>query len=107
MNNTIYHKITNISQNGITLESQGKKIHICFDDCARTFATQHGTKFNKCVATRDIMTLSFTFYTQPKTKVVFKRCFWKNFIKGNSAVNKFLELQKKIVEAGYSSYDLS
>lgn len=59
------------------------------------------------MATRDITTLSFTFYTQPKTNLVFKRSFLKDLIAGKSAVSKFFDLQKAIVEVGYTSYDLS
>ena len=51
--------------------------------------------------------LSFTFYTHPKTDVIFKRGFFKNLFAGRSAESEFLKLQKIIVEAGYTSFDLS
>jgi hypothetical protein len=106
MNNVICHKVIDVTKEGITLESDGEKIYIDFDDCVKNFSLEKG-KVCKCVATRDISTLSFTFYTQPKTVVVFKRRFFKDLIAGKSATRSFLDLQKAIVEAGYTSYDLS
>ena len=106
MNNVICHKVIDVTKEGITLESDGEKIYIDFDDCVKNFSLEKG-KVCKCVATRDITTLSFTFYSQPKTNVVFKRNFFKELMAGKSAASKFLDLQKAIVEAGYTSYDLS
>lgn len=106
MNNVICHKVIDVTKEGITLESAGEKIYIDFDDCVKNFSLEKG-KVCKCVATRDITTLSFVFYTQPKINVVFKRSFFKDLIAGKSATSKFLDLQKAIVKAGYTSYDLS
>lgn len=106
MNNIICHKF-DATKNGITFESAGKKIHINFDDCAKNFCSENGKEFGKCVATRDIVTLSFAFYTCPKTIVIFKNCLFKDFVIRKSANRKFLEVQNAIVEAGYTSYDLS
>ena len=106
MNNIICHNVIDVTKEGITLESAGEKIYIDFDDCVKNFSLEKG-KVSKCVATRDITTLSFTFYTQPKTNVVFKRNFLKDLIEGKSPVSKFLDMQKAIVEVGYTSYDLS
>ena len=57
MNNIICHKVIAVTKKGAELESDGKKIYIDFDCCAKT--------------------------------------------------RKFLDMQKAIVEAGYTSYDLS
>lgn len=101
------YNIIDVSEKGIVLGHPKNNINIFFDDCAKNYAKEKGVKSSKCVATRNIATLSFTFYTQPKTKVVFKKCFIKNLISGKSAVRKFFDLQKAIVGAGYTSYDLS
>lgn len=106
MNNVICHKVIDVTKKGITLDSAGKKIYIDFDECAKNFSIEKG-KVCKCVATRDITKLSFIFYTYPKTTIIFKRKFLKDLIAGKSAVSKFLNMQKAIVEAGYTSYDLS
>lgn len=107
MNNIICHNVIDVTKEGITLKSAGEKIYIDFDDCVKNFSLEKGNEFCKCVATRDITTLSFVFYTQPKTNVVFKRSFFKDLIAGKSAASKFLDMQKAIVEVGYTTYDLS
>ena len=106
MNNIICHKVIDVTKKGITLQSAGEKIYIDFDDCVKNFSLEKGNVC-KCVATRDITKLSFTFYTYPKTNIFFKRSFLKDLIAGKSATSKFLDMQKAIVEAGYTSYDLS
>ena len=106
MNNIICHKVIDVTKKGITLQSAGEKIYIDFDDCVKNFSLEKGNVC-KCVATRDITKLSFTFYTYPKTNIIFERSFLKNLIAGKSATSKFLDMQKAIVEAGYTSYDLS
>lgn len=107
MNNILCHNVIDVTKEGITLESARKKIFISFDECVKNFSLEKGKAFGKCVATRDITTLSFTFYTQPKTNVVFRRNFFKDLIAKKSAVSKFLDMQKSIIEVGYTSYDLS
>lgn len=107
MNNIICHNVIDVKKEGITIESAGAKIYIDFDECVKNFSLENGSEFCNCVATRDITKLSFTFYTQPKTHVVFRKSFLKDLIAGKSAVSKFLYMQRAIVEVGYTSYDLS
>ena len=107
MNSIICYNLIDVTKEGITLESAKERVYISFDDCVKNFSLEKGNEFCKCVATRDITTLSFTFYTQPKTNVIFKRNFFKDLIAGKSAVSKFLDMQKAIVKVGYKSYDLS
>ena len=106
LNNIICHKVIAVTKKGAELESDGKKIYIDFDCCAKNFSLEKG-KVCKCVATRDAAKLAFTFYTCPQTTLIFKRSFLKDLIAGKSATRKFLDMQKAIVEAGYTSYDLS
>lgn len=107
MNNIICHKVIDVTNEGITLESFGERIYIDFGDCVKNFSVEKGNELGKCVATRDITTLSFTFYTRPKTTVFFKRRFFSDLIEGSNVVKKFLDMQKAIIEVGYTSYDLS
>lgn len=107
MNNIICHNVINVTKDGVTLLSTKDKIYINFDDCVKNFSLEHGKEIRKCVATRDITTLSFTFYTQPKLNVIFKKNFFKDLIAKKSALSKFLNMQKAIVEVGYTSYDIS
>ena len=106
MKNIICHKVIDVTKKGITLQSASEKICIDFDDCAKNFSLEKGNVC-KCVAVRDITKLSFTFYTSPRTNIIFKKSFFKDLIAGKSAMSKFLDMQKAIVEAGYTSYDLS
>ena len=106
MNNIICRKILEITKNGITIETAGENLYIDFNECAKNFSSERGS-VGMCVATRDITTLSFTFYTQPKTTVSFKKSFFEKLTIGKSATNKFYDMQKVIVNAGYTSYDLS
>ena len=107
MYKVICNNIVDVLEKGIVLASANGKLHINFDECAKNFLSEKGGVLPKCVGTRDITTLSFIFYTCPKINVIFKRCFFKDHIAGKSAVNKFLALQKAIIQAGYTSYDLS
>lgn len=96
-----------VFKDGVILEYKKNNIYIKFDDCAKNFAAENGIESCKCVATRDITTLTFTFYTQPKTKIIFKKFSWKNLITGRTAVGRFFDLEKRISQVGYTSYDLS
>lgn len=107
MKNMICHNVISVTRDGITLESAGAKIFVNFDDCVKNYSLETGKKFSKCVATRDISTLTFTFYTHPKINLVFKRNFFKDIFVKKSAVRKFFDIQKSIVEVGYTSLDLS
>lgn len=106
MNNVIFHKLIDVTKEGITLESNVEKIYIDFNDCVKNYSLEKGKKCN-CVADRDITTLSFTFYTNPKTNVIFQRTFLKKLGARKTAISEFLDMQKAIAEAGYTSYDLS
>lgn len=107
MSSIICSEIVNINGFGITAKSGKEDVEICFDECAKKYANENSLEKSRCVATRDISKLTFTFYTNPKTQVVFKKHFLKNLFSGRSAVSKFFELQKAINKYGYTSYDLS
>ena len=104
MKRTIYYEVVNVDNEGITLKHPSGNLYIRFDECARNYAAEKSLETSRCVATRDVTKLSFTFYTSPKTQVAFKKHFFRDLISGKSAVNKFL---KAISKFGYTSYDLS
>ena len=106
MNNIFYPKAFEVTKDGLTLRLGKKETYISFEECAKNFSSEKNISCN-CVATRDITTLSFTFYTNPKTEVVFHRNLLKRLFLCNCAQRKFLDLQKAIIDAGYTSYDLS
>lgn len=107
MSDIVCYNVVTIDSKGITLKHQKNNIYICFEECAQNYAAEKALITSKCVAVRDITTLSFVFYTHPKIKLVFKKHLLGNFIPNKSAVNKFLYLQKAIEKFGYNSYDLS
>ena len=96
-----------VDGDGVWLIYQKDKMFIDFEECARNYAIENNLSQSRCVATRDVMKHKFIFFTMPKTIVIFKNSFWKDVLLGKSAINKFHKLQKEIICAGYSSYDLS
>lgn len=107
MNDIICYEIINFNKMGLTVKNKNAEIFISFDECAKNFANENSIKKSKCVAVRDISALTFTFYTKPKIKIVFKKHFLKNLLSGKSAVSRFCDLQKNIIQSGFTSYDLS
>lgn len=107
MQNDIYHQIIDVTEEGILLKNRKRTIFIGFATCAKNFSIEECKVSSKCVATRDISTLSFTFYSDPKTVVIFKKRSFINLIMGKSPVEEFINLENAIINAGYTSYDLS
>lgn len=107
MNEIICSEIIDINSSGFILKHKKTSVFISFDECSRNYANEKSVEMSKCVATRDITKLTFTFYTNPKTEIVFKKNFLKDLFSGKSAVGKFLDLEKIINKYGYTSYDLS
>ena len=107
MEEKIYYEIVQFDRSGVTLKNKKENIYIPFAECAKNFANENSLKTSKCVATRDITKNMFTFYTIPKTKLVFQKRFLKDIFTGKSSVKRFSELQKTIKKCGYTSYDLS
>ncbi len=107
MNEIFYIELVDVNQSGLTIKSESTDIYISFEECSKNYANENSLESSKCIATRDITKLTFTFYTNEKIRVVFKKNFFRDFFSRKSAVNKFLELQKTINNCGYVSYDLS
>ena len=72
MSDIICFEIANINRSGITVKSGKTDIKICFDECVKNYANEKSLKTSRCVAARDITKLTFTFYTHPNIRVVFK-----------------------------------
>lgn len=107
MNDIVCFEMMEMNHAGLTLKHKSANVFINFAQCAENFANEKALEINNCVATRDITKLTFTFYTNPKIKMVFKKNFLKALFSGKSAVRKFLDLQKAMNSFGYTSYDLS
>lgn len=107
MNSIISYKAVDVNSDGMVVRYKDSEVFICFAECAKNFAIEESLETNKCVATRDITKLTFTFYTDPKTEIVFKRSIFKTLLFGKSAYRNFRDLQKKINRCGFTTYDLS
>ena len=103
----VCYEIMKIEATGLTLKYKGAPLFVCFEDCAKNYACENGLEKSRCIAVRDITKLTFMFFTEPKTYLVFKKSFWKALMTGKSAAQRFMELQKKILQYRYTSFDLS
>lgn len=103
-------RIIRITNKGIEYEDRGKQIKfIDFEECNTNWKDYHRDKENitekyisetVCVGERNW--LQFSFYTNPKTEIKFKRSFW--CINPKKA---YFDLYHKIIEMGWSTYDMS
>ena len=101
-----YDDIVEINSTGIYCKNDRYESMILFENCSRCFAMENSLNHSRCVATRDILKGVFTFFTTPKTKILFKtkrRFLIKNF----SYVNDFHILQNQIISFGFTTYDLT
>jgi hypothetical protein len=84
---------------------------IDFAACAESFAAEQGRTVSRCVAERNIATSSpyFQFFTDPvPTRIVFRpgnRLV--EFVSCRSAARRFHDLQRRIGNLGWTTYDLS
>ena len=96
-----------IDKQGILAKQKSESVFISFEECAQNFALENGFEKSRCVAVRCVEERSFTFYTSPKVKIIFKRNFLKDLLPNKSALHQFHNLQRAIQQMGFSTYDLS
>lgn len=99
-------EITDISANGIALRCG---TYIDFNECAKVWAEVNSLDKTTCVGERDITDLSFTLYCLPKPimiKFINKGKIYEKFSKRNASY-RFHELQNKISEYGFTTFDMS
>ena len=107
MNVIVDLHIAGINSSGIAIRNGGSVSRIHFDECAKNYVAENDLEKSRCVATGDAMTLSFVFYTDTKTKLIFKKLFWRDLFLGRSAVGRLMDSQKRINQCGYTTYNLS
>ncbi|MBQ7915393.1 MAG: hypothetical protein IJ315_01225 [Firmicutes bacterium] len=107
MEEFVYETITEIDNKGATLKGKDGIFYVSFEECVRNYCMENNLSESKCIATRNVEELTYTFFTNPKRKVVFKRDFWTMVYCRKTATQRFMELQKAIEQAEYSSRDLS
>ena len=98
--------IIEITRQGISLK-MGR--FIVFNECADTYMKAHSTNESKCVGERDVTNNSFTFYTLPKPTMIkfIEKGKLAELLARKNTRQRFFELQKKIIEFGYKTYDES
>ena len=98
-----FSEILTVDKNGITFKD-GEKVS--FDECAENFKNVHSLNHSKCVAERDIAAHPpyFLFYTNKRLKLVFDR---RGIFSKTKNKKAFIDLQIKIQETGFTTYDLS
>ncbi|MGF7036097.1 hypothetical protein J2T17_007148 [Paenibacillus mucilaginosus] len=95
------------------IDNSGKESSVDFKECNENWVSYHKRKNNwsdvkaqefhnqsKCVGQRDICAKPcyFKFFTKPFTKIEFT---------GLNAERKFRDFQTKIIEVGWTTFDLS
>lgn len=95
--------IVSIDKTGILF----KNGRIIFDECVKKFVKTISDSNFKCVAERDITAQPpyFDFYTKGmKTRLLFDK---KGLFSASKNKKMFIGLQFKLIEYGYTTYDLS
>ena len=102
------NEILEISSQGIALKNG---MFINFAECAAVWANVNSLEESKCVGERDIIdgSFSFTFYTLPKPIMIkfMKKGKLAEFFSKNNTRQRFYNLQFKIIECGYKTYDMT
>ena len=100
------NEMLEITAQGIALKNG---MYIDFAECAEVWAKANSLEESKCVGERDIIDGSFTFYTLPKPIMIkfMKKGKLAEFFSKNNTRQRFHNLQLKIVECGYRTYDMT
>lgn len=100
------NEMLEITAQGITLKNG---MVIDFVECTEIWARENSVKESKCVGERDATDYSFTFYTLPKPIMIkfIPKGKLIEFFTRDATYRRFRALQKKIIEFGYRTYDMS
>lgn len=100
-----YKKVVSISRDRLVILCKEKTVSISFADCIHNYAKEMDSQ-TQGIGTRCVTELKFTFYTNPKTVIVWKKPrfvpFWRV-----RARKQFIRLQKAMKLLGYRTFDLS
>ncbi len=88
-------------------KSSSERVYINFADCIRNFCDEFGGNSQTCVAARDVLNFTFTFYTVPKTVVCFSKGRRRGLLSNHLAAKRFHALQKRLREFGFTTYDMT
>ena len=99
------NEIFEITAQGISLKNG---MYIDFAECTEVWARENSLEESKCVGERDASDYNFTFYTLPKPIMIkfIPKGKLVEFFTNRATYQRFRELQKKIIEFGYRTYDM-
>ena len=100
------NEMLEVTSHGIALKNG---MYINFAECAEVWAKVNSLKKSKCVGERDATDYSFTFYTLPKPIMIefIPKGKLSEFFSKKKTYDRFRDLQKKIIECGYRTYDMT
>lgn len=103
-----YCDVVKVNTEGIIIQKSKFNFKIKFEECAQNYANKKMISESRCVASRDIRKLCFTFYSDPQITIDFNlRISILNRFVRKVLIHRFLKFQKIINKCGYSTYDLS
>ena len=103
----MYSSVKKMDKSSITLKEKEAETVIFFSDCVSNYRKTTGRSNSNCIAFRDINENKFVFFTQPLTILQLRKKRWFNIFWKQKTNSEFVNIQKKIEEYGYCSYDLS
>ena len=100
------NEILEITAQGIALKGG---MYIDFAKCTEVWTKVNSPEESRCVGERDATDYSFTFYTLPKPIMIkfIPKGKLIEFFTRDATYRRFRALQKKIIEFGYRTYDMS
>ena len=100
------NEIFEITEQGIALKNG---MYIDFAVCTEVWAEVNSLEKSKCVGEREITDWSFTFYTLPKPIMIkfVEKGILAEFFSKQDILHRFHDLQKKICEHGYRTFDMT
>ncbi len=100
------YEIFEISEKGLVFKNG---YQIDFSVCAENFKREYPESRGQCVGERDMSTWHFMFYDAPKSIMVkfIPKNRLREFFSKNNTPKRFTSLQNKILEYGYTTYDMS
>ena len=84
---------------------------IDFEECAKNFEATYSTNNNRCIGERNTEKGYILLYTNGlHTKIVFRKAFvfpFQNHLLHGTRQERFLKLQKLLLQTKYTTYDLT
>jgi hypothetical protein len=103
-----FESITNLTHDGFTVSDNTGAIRVIFRDCNKFYVAETNAANSRCVGTRDVSRLVFTFCGDPEVSITCKKPgVWKRLFSRENGAAQFHDFQKKIEGFGYTTMDLT